>query len=121
MICAPVKAGLAFGFVIPFSIPQGICSNANQAAVYAQARQEELGTAAGLLRTSQYVGAIVAASLLGLVFGKHSTDHGMHSLAWVIVVTSAALLIATVMDRALLKTNTQAKLQCRVVATKSII
>jgi MFS family permease len=87
--------------VLPFGIPQGICSNANQAAVYAQAPQEELGTAAGLLRTSQYVGAIMAASLLGLLFGKHPTDHGMHALAWVMVVLSAALLIATVMDQTL--------------------
>jgi sugar phosphate permease len=87
--------------VLPFGIPQGICSNANQAAVYAQAPQEELGAAAGLLRTSQYMGAILAASLLGLLFGKHPTDHGMHALAWVLVVLSAALLIATVMDRTL--------------------
>jgi MFS family permease len=87
--------------VLPFGIPQGIFSNANQAAVYQQARQDELGTAAGLLRTSQYVGAIVAASLLGLFFGKHPTDHGMHALAWVMVVLSAALLIVTVMDRTL--------------------
>ena len=87
--------------VLPFGIPQGICSNANQAAVYAQAPEKELGTAAGLLRTSQYVGAILAASLLGVLFGKHPTDHGMHSLAWVMVGLSAALLIATAMDRTL--------------------
>jgi len=86
---------------MPFGLPQGICSNANQAAVYVQAPHEEVGTAAGLLRTSQYVGAIVASSLLGLLFGKHPTDHGMHTLAWVIVVLSAALVIATVADRTL--------------------
>jgi hypothetical protein len=66
-----------------------------------QAPHEEVGTAAGLLRTSQYVGAIVASSLLGLLFGKHPTDHGMHTLAWVMVVLSAGLVIATVADRTL--------------------
>jgi MFS family permease len=82
-------------------LPQGICSNANQAAVYVQAPHEEVGTAAGLLRTSQYVGAIVASSFLGLLFGKRPTDHGMHTLAWVMVVLSAGLVIATVADRTL--------------------
>ena len=45
--------------------------------------------------------AIVASSLLGLLFGKHPTDHGMHTLASVMVVLSAALVIATVADRTL--------------------
>lgn len=39
--------------------------------------------------------------MLGFLFGKHPTDHGMDSLAWVMVVLVAALRIATVMDRTL--------------------
>src|SRR6267154_1547086 len=97
-----IRNPLIFGTLgLLFGLPQGICSNANQAAVYVQAPHEELGTAAGLLRTSQYVGAMVASSLLGLLFGKHPTDHGMHTLAWVMVVLSAGLVIATVADRTL--------------------
>ncbi len=101
LITSGTAASLLVLLVLPFGLPQGICSNANQAAVYVQAPHEEVGTAAGLLRTSQYVGAIVASSLLGLLFGKHPTDHGMHTLAWVMVVLSAALVIATVADRTL--------------------
>jgi predicted MFS family arabinose efflux permease len=101
LITSDTAASLLVLLVLPFGLPQGICSNANQAAVYVQAPQEEVGTAAGLLRTSQYVGAIVASSLLGLLFGKHPTDHGMHTLAWVMVVLSAVLVIATVADRTL--------------------
>jgi hypothetical protein len=87
--------------ILPFGLPQGICSNANQAAVYSQAPHEEIGTAAGLLRTAQYVGAILASSLLALLFGKHPSDHGMHGLAWVMVGLSGVLVVATVMDRTL--------------------
>jgi MFS family permease len=101
LITSNTAAWLLVLLVLPFGLPQGICSNANQAAVYVQAPHEELGTAAGLLRTSQYVGAMVASSLLGLLFGKHPTDHGMHTLAWVMVVLSAGLVIATVADRTL--------------------
>jgi MFS family permease len=101
LITSDTAASLLVLLVLPFGLPQGICSNANQAAVYVQAPHEEVGTAAGLLRTSQYIGAIVASSLLGLLFGKHPTDHGMHALAWVMVVLSAALVIATLADRTL--------------------
>ena len=101
LITSGTSASLLVLLVLPFGLPQGICSNANQATVYVQAPHEEVGTAAGLLRTSQYVGAMVASSLLGLLFGKHPTDHGMHTLAWVMVVLSAGLVIATVADRTL--------------------
>jgi len=101
LIRSDTAASLLVLLVLPFGLPQGICSNANQAAVYVQAPYEEMGTAAGLLRTSQYVGAIVASSLLGLLLGKHPTDHGMHTLAWVMVVLSAGLVIVTVADRTL--------------------
>ena len=101
LITSDTAASLLVLSVLPFGLPQGICSNANQAAVYAQAPHEGMGTAAGLLRTSQYVGAIVASSLLGLLFGKHPTDQAMHTLAWVMVVLSTGLVIATVADRTL--------------------
>jgi len=55
LITSGTAASLLVLLVLPFGLPQGICSNANQAAVYVQAPHEEVGTAAGLLRTSQYV------------------------------------------------------------------
>jgi len=75
-----------------------------QAAVYIQAPADEIGTAAGLQRTAGYIGAIAATSLLGLMYGKHATDHGLHSLAIVMGVLSAFLFIATIFDRTLPRT-----------------
>jgi MFS family permease len=85
--------------VIFFGAPQGMFSTATQAAVYMQAPAEEIGTAAGFQRTAQYVGAIAATSLLGLMYRQHATDGGLHNLALVMSVITALLLIATIFDR----------------------
>ena len=52
-----------------FGVPQGLASVSNQAALYRQAPQAQLGTAAGLSRTSVYLGAIVSSGVIGLAFG----------------------------------------------------
>jgi MFS family permease len=85
--------------VMFFGVPQGMFNTATQAAVYIQAPPKEIGTAAGLQRTAQYIGPIVAASLLAFMFGQRATDHGMHSLVVVTGALSAVLFIATLFDR----------------------
>jgi len=87
--------------VMLFGLPQGMFSTATQTAVYLQAPATEIGAAAGLQRTAQYIGAIAATSLLGLLFGQRATDHGLHSLALVLGVLGALLLLATIFDRTL--------------------
>jgi sugar phosphate permease len=101
LITSGTSTMLLMLLILPFGLPQGVCSNANQAAVYLQAPHEQIGTAAGLLRTSLYMGAITASSLLGLVFGKRPTDQGLHVMAWMMVGLSSTLVIATLMDRTL--------------------
>ncbi|WP_240529815.1 MFS transporter [Streptomyces mangrovisoli] len=91
---------LLLGAVL-FGLPQGLISTANQAAVYAQAPAGGMGSAAGLQRTAQYLGAITAASLIGLFYGDRATDAGLHDLAAVVGVLSLALLVLTAADRAL--------------------
>ena len=81
-----------------FGIPMGMTSTATQAAIYVQAPASEIGTAAGLQRTFAYVGAIFAASLLGIVFGHKPSDSGIHALAIVMGCVSAFLLIFTFFD-----------------------
>jgi MFS family permease len=93
----PALAMIALGVLL--GLPQGLFSTATQAAVYIQAPAGEIGTAAGLQRTAQYLGAIVATSLLGLVYGQRATDHGFHLLAAIMAALSAALLISTIVDR----------------------
>ena len=87
--------------VMLFGLPQGLFSTATQAAVYIQAPADAIGTAAGLQRTAGYMGAIAATSLLALMYGQRATDHGFHSLAVVLGVLSASLLIVTIFDRTL--------------------
>lgn len=82
-----------------FGLPQGMFSTATQAAVYVQAPADQFGAATGLQRTAQYIGAIAATSVLGLLYGRHATDHGFHSLVAVMGALSAFLLIATIFDR----------------------
>jgi MFS family permease len=86
-----------------FGIPMGMTSTATQTAIYVQAPAAEIGMAAGLQRTFAYVGAIFAASLLGIVFGHKSSDSGIHALAIVMGCVSAFLLIFTFFDRTLPK------------------
>lgn len=82
-----------------FGFAQGFCFTSIQAAVYVQAPAQEMGTAAGLQRTSQYVGAIAASTVLGLVYGTRTTDAGLHSLALLMALLCALLFAATIADK----------------------
>ena len=78
-------------------IPNGFNSLGNQTAMYAAAPDGQVGTASGLYRTSQYIGANLAAALVGLGLGDHATDTGLHLLAVVISSVSLLLLAAAVL------------------------
>jgi MFS family permease len=80
-------------------IPNGFNSLGNQTAMYAAAPAEQVGTASGLYRTSQYIGANLAAALVGSGLGDHATDSGLHLLAAVLSVISAGLLAVALFRR----------------------
>lgn len=84
-----------------FGIPQGLIGTSNQAAVQAYAPPESIGSAAGLQRTAQYIGAITASSLIALAYGRSASDSGLHLMAAVSVVLGLLLIVLTVTDRAL--------------------
>ncbi|MER5786530.1 MFS transporter [Streptomyces mobaraensis] len=86
---------------VVFGLPNGLNAVGNQAALYAQAPAGGTGTAAGLFRTAQYVGAVASTSVIGLVYGDRATTGGLHSAAVVLTVLGALLLPATLFDRAL--------------------
>ncbi|MGG7570626.1 MFS transporter [Streptomyces sirii] len=96
---SPLIALLCAGAL--FGIPQGLASTGNQAAVYAQAPPDGVGAAAGLQRTSQYLGAITAAGLIGLLYGQRASDSGLHEIALIGVALALPLLALTLADRAL--------------------
>ncbi|MFE2672669.1 hypothetical protein [Streptomyces hygroscopicus] len=56
---------------------------------------------ASVAGTSQYVGAITAAGLIGLFYGQRATAAGLHGIAMVAGALSLAVLLLTVTDRAL--------------------
>lgn len=90
--------GLAVMFI---GIPMGASSAGTQTAIFVQAPASEMGTAAGLQRTFTYIGAMAAASLLGIVYGHHATDHGFHDLAIVMTGMTSLLFLFTLFDRTL--------------------
>jgi sugar phosphate permease len=94
-------AWLIASVVALIGIPMGLTSNPTQTAIYLQAPASEMGVAAGLQRTFGYLGAIGAASLLGLMFGARATDQGFHALALVMTAASALLLVFILLDRTL--------------------
>ncbi|MFF1420347.1 MFS transporter [Streptomyces sp. NPDC058280] len=84
-----------------FGIPQGLIGTSNQAAVQAHAPPDSIGSAAGLQRTAQYIGAIAASSLIALAYGSRAGDSGLHLMAGASAVLGVLLIILTVTDRAL--------------------
>jgi MFS family permease len=82
-----------------FGVQNGLNVVANQTAMYAQAPADSTGTAAGMLRTFMYLGAIASASLISLSFGHAATDAGLHRLAVILAIAAAVLLAITLADR----------------------
>lgn len=91
-----------------FGLAQGLTSVANQTTLYQEAPAGQMGTASGLFRTAQYLGAIVASTLIALCYGPHADSAGLHRLAIALIVISAALLVVTVVDRGLRATTAAA-------------
>jgi predicted MFS family arabinose efflux permease len=98
---------LIIAVTLIFGITTGTTTTGNQTALYAQAPADQLATASGLFRTFSYVGSIASSTITGIVFRKQVTDHGLHTLAYVLISAAALVLIMTVLDRRL-KTPTPA-------------
>jgi MFS family permease len=83
-----------------FGLPHGLNAVANQVAVYRQA-PAELGTASGLARTAQYIGAVLASTTVAVAFGDQASDPGLDVLAVVFTGLAVVLLALTGLDRGL--------------------
>jgi MFS family permease len=85
-----------FGVSVLFGLQNGLNAVGNQAAMYAEAPAEAAGTAAGFLRTSQYIGAILAAFLLSTSYGEAASDEGLHRLAVSLVIIAGMVLLLVI-------------------------
>ena len=73
----------------------------NQLALYRQTPADAIGTASGLMRTSQYVSSIASAVLIGVVYSRTVDSAGLHHAALVLIGMSVVLLLMTLFDRRL--------------------
>ena len=80
---------------------QGMNGLANQNALFRQADAARMGTASGLLRTFQYLGAILSSAAVAIVFRSGASSSGLHDLAVVMIGCGALLLTVILADRSL--------------------
>jgi MFS family permease len=84
-----------------FGISMGLFTVGNQTALYSQAPENLIGTAAGLIRTFGYLGSIGSSALTGIVFGSKVDDAGLHTIAIILISVGVLVLLMTVADRKL--------------------
>jgi MFS family permease len=86
-----------------FGVTLGTAASANQTTLYAQVPSDLIGTASGLFRTFGYIGSIASSAVISLVFRTSVSDHGLHSIAWIMVAVSAAGLLLVLADRTIMR------------------
>jgi predicted MFS family arabinose efflux permease len=77
-------------------VPTGFNNLGLQAALYEAAAADQIGSAAGLLQTCRYAGAIVSTAVIGAIYGSQASSDSLHVLALIMAATSAALVLASV-------------------------
>ncbi|HEY3504982.1 MAG TPA: MFS transporter [Actinocatenispora sp.] len=93
----PVIVLLAVSAVL--GIPNGYNNMGNQTSMYAAAPADATGAASGLYRTSQYVGANLAAALIEVLAAGASPDSGLHRLGVAVAVIAALLVAGSLVGR----------------------
>ncbi|MEU9451087.1 MFS transporter [Streptomyces sp. NPDC048277] len=96
---SPVWMLLAVGALL--GVPQGLLGLAAQTALYRQADPARIGSAAGLLRTFMYLGALGASAATAAFYPHRADTGGLHGLALFMLAGSALLLAITLPDRSL--------------------
>lgn len=96
---SPLWLLLAAGAVM--GIPQGLIGLANQNALYRQADPARIASAAGLLRTFMYLGALGASAATAGYFPHRADTGGLHGLALFMIAGSVLLLVSSLPDRSL--------------------
>jgi MFS family permease len=96
---SPLWLLLAAGALL--GVPQGLIGLATQNALYRQADPERIASAAGLLRTFMYLGALGASAATAAFYPRRADTAGLHGLALFMLAGSALLLATTLPDRSL--------------------
>lgn len=94
---APVALVLLAGLVL--GVPNGFNNLGLQAALYSATPPERISWAAGQYQTFRYVGATLAAAVLGSVFREGATTTGLHGMAIALAAVAVVLVGASVLGR----------------------
>ncbi|MET9014311.1 MFS transporter [Streptomyces olivaceoviridis] len=92
---------MLLGVGVLLGVPQGLIGLATQTALYRQAEPERIASAAGLLRTFMYLGALGASAATAAFYPHRADTTGLHGLALFMLAGSALLLATTLPDRSL--------------------
>jgi MFS family permease len=87
------------GLAALLGLPNGFNSMGNQTALYGVVPAEQSGAAFGLYRTSQYVGANVAAAVLEIAVAGSSVTGGLHTMGFVVLAISVVLFVTALTSR----------------------
>ncbi|WP_196803354.1 MFS transporter [Arthrobacter sp. 135MFCol5.1] len=80
-------------------IPNGFNNIGNQNLINSVTSVAEVGTAIGMYRTVQFMGANLAIAALQLTAGPIISDDGLHRTGWFIAASAAALLAGVLCSR----------------------
>ncbi|MFJ6378752.1 MFS transporter [Kitasatospora sp. NPDC092039] len=101
LVHASSPGTLLIGVGVLAGISQGLIGLGTQTALYHQADPATIASAAGLLRTFMYLGAMAASAANAAFFPHGATTGGLHRLALFMLGSAALLLLLTLPDRSL--------------------
>jgi MFS family permease len=93
MLHAASSVYLIVAITVIIGAAMGILTVANQATLYAEAPDDQVGVSFGLFRTVGYIGAILAGSSLKHQFKTGASDAGLHSLALFCLIACAMIVL----------------------------
>ncbi|SOB78913.1 MFS transporter [Streptomyces sp. 1331.2] len=86
---------------VPAGVSQGLIGLGTQTSLYHQADPVSIASAAGLLRTFMYLGAMAASAANAAFFPHGATTIGLHHLALFMLGGAGLLFLLTLPDRSL--------------------
>lgn len=99
LLMLTLSADVPLWAIVPVAVVLGIPIGFNnlglQSALYAASDPQRTGAAAGIFQTSRFIGAVLATSLLGIVFADGVDDAGLHRIALILAGVSAVVLLAS--------------------------
>ena len=105
LVTTDTPVGWIIMVTLPFGVALGTTTSGNQTTLYAQTSTAEIGTASGLLRTFSYVGSVASSAIIAVAFRTEVSDHGLHSLAAVMIIASIVAVVLVIADPGVMRVS----------------